>query len=79
MCITLLTIRKTYLVIISVTVQLRCKLTEGKLTLSMADSSWYTLCTYYYFEVNLYMQGQILCINVYYFSFYVLINIILIL
>jgi len=53
MYITLLINWKTYLVIISVTVQLRCKLTEGKLTFSMADSSWYTLYTYYYFEVNL--------------------------
>jgi hypothetical protein len=55
MYITLLITCKTYLDVISVTVQLRCKLTEGKLVLSMADSSWYTLYTrtYCYFEVNL--------------------------
>jgi len=53
MYITPLIIWKTYLVIISVTVQLRCNLTEGQLTLSMADSSWYTLYMYYYLEVNL--------------------------
>jgi len=52
MYITPLIIWKTYLFIISLTVQFKCNLTEGQLILSMADSSWYTLYTYYYFEVN---------------------------